>query len=564
MPLLPQRLREILVQSGCLSLRDFDFAHEQAEKAGKTVEEAIVDSGLMPDKLLGQNIARAVGFAFVDLSHISIPRELAQMVSPAVAKSNQVVVFGRSLDGRFRLATHMLENYDFIRKFEKKFNGQTEIYYATPHSINSCIDKGSGPLREEIGEVLQKFTKATESREENASEMVDFIIQRAYHAMASDVHLNPNKNSVLVRFRIDGIIYSIGSYPFKIHNRIVNRIKVLAQLRIDEQKSFQDGRFDFHSEYDERVNVRVSTIPVICGENIVMRFLTERNQCRTLTNTGLNRRSLSVVHRNLKKSHGMILCVGPSGAGKTTTIYAMLQVLNNPDVNITTIEDPIEYSVDGIQQVQVDPIKGITFASGLRSLVRQDPDIIVVGEIRDQETANIAVNSSMAGHLVLSSMHANDAATVFPRFMEMGVEPFLLASSANLVISQRLLRRICHVCRESHYPTKKEMALIKSDRLMAQMIREITGLTDLKKIRIYQGRGCRACQGSGYVGRVGIFELLEVDEEMRSMMTSRASSRAIRHYALKAGMVELIKDGLGKVLMGQTTLEELIREINLY
>lgn len=563
MPLLPQRLKDILVQGGCLSPADFDFAVHQSEKTGRSVEEIIVDNSLMADRELGQKIAAAIGLPFVDLAEISIPKELRHLLSLATSRENQVVVFGRSLDnGKFKLATHKPENYDFIRKFEQKLDCRAELYYATPHSVNRCLDEESGILREDINQILKSFADMGEDREEDAARMVDFIIQRAHCAMASDVHLNPGKKQVSVRFRIDGIVYPIAAYPRRIHDQVVNRIKVLSHLRTDEQKAAQDGRFDFYSDDEEHVNIRVSVIPVICGQNVVMRFLADKSRQIVLEETGLSGPDLDLVRKHMGRTHGMILCVGPSGSGKTTTIYAMLQVLNRPDVNITTIEDPIEFNIEGIQQVQVDPLKNITFASGLRSLARQDPDIMVVGEIRDRETAGIAVNSAMAGHLVLSSMHANDSTTIFPRFMEMGVEPFLVASSVNLVISQRLVRRICHVCRQSHVLEKKERAFIEGDPLVKKTVQETTGLKDLSKIRLYRGAGCKICHGTGYVGRIGIFELLEVDEDIRSMLTLRASASEIRRHALGKGLKEILKDGLDKALMGETTLEELIREIN--
>jgi type II secretory ATPase GspE/PulE/Tfp pilus assembly ATPase PilB-like protein len=562
MNLSTRRLENILVGSGHLSLADFSFAAKQAEMLNKRIEEVIVVNEMMSEKALGQTISNTIGLPFIDLTQESPPKELVRMLSPATMREHQVVVFGSSPDEKtFKLATSKLDSDDFIKVFEKRVGGKAEFYYAPPTSINNFIDKEYGMIREGVEEILEKFSKLNELKEDDAVEIIEFIIQRARNAMASDIHFNPLRKEVVVRFRIDGVVHPVATYPRKIHDRIVNRIKVLSNLPIDERMAFQDGRFDCYSEYDHYLSVRVSIIPVVHGESVVMRLLSEDKRTIFLEETGLSKPDLEKIKNNINRSCGMILCVGPSGAGKTTTIYGMVQLLNKPDVNVVTIEDPIEYSLEGVQQVQVDPKKNINFARGLRSLVRQDPDIMVVGEIRDQETAKIAVNSAMAGHLVLSSMHANDSATAFPRLMEMGIEPFLLSSSANLVVAQRLVRRICHACRESHYLSGPEMALLKRNKGIAKMIIEITGLSDLRKVRLYRGAGCSLCHNTGYLGRLGVFELLELSESIRSMLAAKASASRIRERAIKEGTTEMMRDGLAKVLMGETTLEELIREI---
>ncbi len=563
MALLAQQLENILVKGGCVSPKDFQFAVHQAEVTGHTIEEAIVDNGILSDQVLGLKISEKLGLPFIDLKKVKVPEELIRILSPATTRDHQVVVFGSSLEnGRFKIATHKIDNDEFISKFEKKMGRKADLHYATPGAIKWFLGREKRTLKESLGDLLEKFSQIDDNSEQDIVELVDFFLERAYHSTASDIHLNPDRNGVSIRFRIDGVVHPVVVYPREIHERIVNRIKVLAQLRLDEKKKTQGGRFDHQVNSGCRISIRVSVVPVIYGENVVMRLLVEGRGHLFLDETGLSRSALKTIDRALKRSHGFILSVGPSGCGKTTTIYGMLQVLNQPDTNIVTIEDPVEYSVDGVQQVQTDPVKELTFANGLRSLLRQDPDVVVVGEIRDKETAGIAVNAAMTGHLVLSSIHANDAATVFPRFTDMNVEPFLLASSVNLVISQRLVRRICHACRQSYSLSGKEMILVKEDKDLASLIRRITGLNVLNKVRIYRGEGCKLCHGSGYSGRIGIFELLEPSDAIRSMLVAKAPAKEIRRQALAEGMTSISEDGLRKVLLGETTLEEFIREIN--
>jgi general secretion pathway protein E len=305
--------------------------------------------------------------------------------------------------------------------------------------------------------------------------------------------------------------------------------------------------------------VRVSILPITYGENIVMRLLDSRTHRYTLENLGLNDVDYERVRSAIEKPHGMILAVGPTGSGKTTVLYTVLEILNKRDVNIMTIEDPVEYHIEGIQQTQVNPKKNLTFATGLRSIVRQDPDIIMVGEIRDEETADISINSALTGHLVLSTLHTNDAATTFPRLIEMNVEPFLIASSVNLIIALRLVRKICTHCKESYIPTKQELELLQLDEKVLDFIRKISGKSDFTSLRLYKGAGCKACRGTGYSARVGIFEILDVNNEIQLLITKKESAETINQKALELGMTSLQYDGIVKALNGTTTLEEVMK-----
>jgi len=394
---------------------------------------------------------------------------------------------------------------------------------------------------------------------------VDAFLEYAHDNGASDIHIEPHDKDVYIRYRIDGILHEVTTYPKNLHDKIVFRIKIMSRLRTDEHAAAQDGRFSFSAKQEARMasevfDVRVSVLPVTGGENVVLRLLSGRLRRLTLGELGLGKQDLEKVKRSMTKPYGMILASGPTGCGKTSTLYSMMQILNRPEVNIMTIEDPVEYELEGIRQTPVNPRKELTFAKGLRSIVRQDPDIIMVGEIRDHETANIAVNSAMTGHLVLSTIHTNDAATTFPRLIDVGVEPFLIASSANLVIGQRLVRKICQRCRVS-YLVKKDIldTLQNTEPILYEYIQKIGGKGGVSKVRFYKGEGCRICNQSGYSGRTGIYEVMEITEELRSLITQKASASIINNKALELGMTTMLYDGIVKVFDGVTTLEEIVR-----
>src|SRR3989344_5807969 len=385
-------------------------------------------------------------------------------------------------------------------------------------------------------------------------ELVDLFVEYAYITHASDIHIQPEDEKVRIRFRVDGILQDIfGDIGVGkvIHHEIISRIKVLAGLRIDEHLMPQDGRFKARIEEVGDVNVRVSIIPTYNGENAVLRILAETQEW-TLEDLHFSPNELEKVRKAIRRPYGMILANGPTGSGKTTTLYTILKKLNNPTVSIVTIEDPIEYALPGTTQIQTNSQVGLTFASGLRSILRQDPNIIMVGEIRDEETARIAVNAALTGHLVLSTLHTNDAATTFPRLVDMGVPSFLVASTINIVMGQRLVRKICESC--------KAQRVLGTDEL--ESLREI--IPELKKETakvFYEGKGCPACNGTGYEGRIGIREVLEITDDIRKLVMNRATSQEIKEAAVKNGMITMIKDGVAKAMAGITTLEEVLRII---
>lgn len=406
------------------------------------------------------------------------------------------------------------------------------------------------PAKEGEGLKQSEIEKFTE-KDVSINKLVDYMIEQAYQMRASDVHINPAEKEVDIRFRIDGVMKKIFSLPKVMLNQIITTIKVNCGLRTDEHQAAQDGRFRLLIG-ETPVDLRVSIIPSYHGEDAVIRLLVAQVKAFTLEELGFAEHDKVLIQRYIHRPHGMILATGPTGSGKTTTLYTVLQMLNTPDVSITTIEDPIEYSMAGITQIQVNTATNLTFAKGLRSIVRQDPNIIMVGEIRDDETASIAVNAALTGHLLLSTIHTNDAATTLPRLLDMGIEPFLVASTVNIAIGQRLVRKICESCKEEYRPTDAE-----KDRLRAVVSDKIWKAYDT----FFIGKGCSVCGGSGYKGRVGIYEVLEVRDEIRDLIVSKASSDAIQTAAVKNGMTTMLEDGFAKAGRGLTSVAEVLRVI---
>lgn len=384
--------------------------------------------------------------------------------------------------------------------------------------------------------------------------LVDRFIELAYATGASDIHIQPESKGVRVRFRVDGLLrdfFDKEKISLELNHEIISRIKVMSGLRTDEHLAPQDGRFKTKIEGLDDIDVRVSIVPTYYGENAVLRVLAV-TQDFDLKDLGFSEDGLRRVEKAIGKPYGMILANGPTGSGKTTTLYTILKRLNKPEASIITIEDPIEYSLDGTTQIQVNTQTGLTFASGLRSILRQDPNIVMVGEIRDEETAGIAVNAALTGHLVLSTLHTNDAATTFPRLIDMGVPPFLVASTVNIAMGQRLVRRLCQSCKTERELSKEQIASLK----------EIIPEADSKDARFYVGEGCETCSHSGYAGRIGIREVLEVTKEIQELIMARSNATAIKEAAVRNGMVTMLRDGYEKARQGETTLEEVLRLIH--
>lgn len=549
-------------------LKDGDFveaetlAHAQrvAEETKIPLERVLLDKEILTDAQLGQIIAAELGFPFVNLSSQAIQVETMMLLPEAFATSNQVFAF-RQDENEVHVALHDPQDQHLLQLLEKKFNQPLVLHYASLDDLHQAFNLYKRNLDQKIMQLVETSLKENKkSEDENDTEVikiVDLLLEFAYSSKASDMHIEPQEIETVIRLRVDGVLRDALFIPKQLHERMVTRIKILGHLRTDEHFAAQDGHMDYQFS-GERVDMRISILPTTFGEKIVLRLLSEKSRQYSMEELGLSPQDKAKLNENAHQPWGMILVTGPTGSGKTTSLYAVLKILNQREVNISTIEDPVEYSIVGVNQIQVNPKAKLTFVSGLRSIVRQDPDIIMVGEIRDNETADIAVNAALTGHLMLSTLHTNDAATALPRLVDMGIEPFLVASTVNIIVAQRLVRKNCVKCMVSYETTPEDLekneGLILTNKIKAKLFSKGTQ-------RLYKGKGCKVCNQTGYLGRMGVFEILEVDPEIRRMIVNMDSSDAIRDYAISKGMTTMFDDGAHKVLQGQTTLEELLRVV---
>ena len=556
-----EKLRDLVVAPGHITLEDFNRVVTESEAEHKTVAEVLVEKDLIGDSQLGKLLAETSGWRFLDLARVEIDEKVLHLIPELVARKREVVALDRE-GGGIRLGLTNPADLEIIDFLERRLGEKVIPYYLTARGLSEAISHYRGSLKSEFDSVVAKLKPTSEhidrdARSDLTIHLVDLLLQYGYQNKASDIHIEPYKEKVLVRFRIDGVMHDVLEVPKTLSEVIITRIKILAKMRTDEHRAAQDGKLQF-SVADGAVDVRVSILPVTEGENVVLRLLSEQSRRFGLADLGLGEADLGRVKKAIGHPHGMILVTGPTGSGKTTTVYAVLKILNTRDVHIATIEDPVEYDMEGISQIQVNPKTNLTFASGLRAIVRQDPDIIVVGEIRDPETAGIAVNSAMTGHLVLTTLHANDAATTMPRLLDMGIEPFLVASTVNVVIAQRLVRHICDRCRVSAPPSAEEKRILAAEPGLKQVFKA-QGYPTLTRLTFYRGKGCESCGRTGYRGRIGIFEVMEMNENLKHLVVQRSSSNDLTAIACKAGMTTMLEDGIAKVLAGQTTLEEVLR-----
>ena len=562
MKLTEKELINLVVEGGFVARKQFDEVAQYAKAEGKDIEEALIERDLITDSHLGRLVAEKRGYQFVEVSKKSIPEEALRLIPELVAKSQQIIAFSRDKTG-IHVAMSNPENYELTGWIAKKTGEKVIPYFATTRDIRSALKHYHTHMKEEFDEIIAGYLKEARGGDEKPEDvsiikLVDALIRYAYENRASDIHIEPREKKIVVRYRIDGILHDVAVLPKPLNELIVSRIKVLSHLRTDEHFSSQDGKF--RAEFDEEhFDIRVSVVPSIKGETAVLRLLSQESRRFSLDGLGLGESDLAKINAAAEKPFGMILATGPTGCGKTTTLYAILKILNKPDVNIASIEDPVEYDIEGITQIQVNPKTNLTFASGLRSIVRQDPNIIMVGEIRDEETAGIAINSAMTGHLVLSSLHTVNAATALPRLIDMKIEPFLIASSINVICAQRLIRTTCISCIESYRMSEKEYALIKHDRTLEHLFQEVSGKKNIRGLQLYQGKGCKTCGSIGYIGRTGIFEVLEIGERIRDLIMEKANAEMINESAKESGMTSMFYNGVEKVLKGETTLEELLR-----
>ncbi len=538
------KIKSLLLKESYISEED-SAAAEKAAKDSAGYIDYLIRQELLSRPLLGQALAEGYKLPFADFGTVPISKEQVALISENNARAMRLAV-AKVEDKNVVVATDTPEKIE-PAKIMALFPGKkVRLAYTLPEYLDAAFELYEQPLATRFSKII------TESRRV-APEVVDEIIKDALGFKASDIHFEPRDQKVMVRFRVDGTLREAGELPKEYYDNVLNRIKVESGMRIDEHLAAQDGAMQ--RVYDNRsVDLRVSLVPTVEGEKVVMRVLGSYVQGFTFSDVGLNEAHREIMERNIVKPFGMILTVGPTGSGKSTTLYSLLKMLNKPDVNITTIEDPVEYRMAGTNQIQVRDASNMTFAKGLRAIVRQDPDVILVGEIRDRETAEISVNAALTGHLLLSTFHANDAATALPRLVDMGIEPFLLASTVEVIIAQRLVRLICSHCRYSVSIEDAANQIHTSALNVLQYFR--------KGDNVYAGKGCNVCSGSGYQGRTAVFEMIEVTPEMQELMLHAPSNREIEELARKQGSRPMFEDGIDKVKRGMTTLAEVLRVVS--
>jgi len=536
------QLKKILLQSNYVTEEEIVKAEQYAKEHQTTLDAYFFTESILTKDLLGQAIAESFKVEYIDLNSNLPSSEQVLKISEEIAKKFRVVLSSEKKNVLI-ITTDDPEQKDLLTELNKVFpDKKIIIAYSLPEDIDAIFIYYQKPLE-------TRFSKIIANQKRVAPEILDEIFSDALVYNASDIHFEPQNKDILVRFRMDGVLREAGRIPKEYYENILNRIKVVSGLRIDEHFAAQDGSMRF--EKDGRIiDLRTSIVPTVEGEKIVLRVLFAYIQGLALGDLGLSAGDQEKLEEAVKKPFGMILVTGPTGSGKTTSLYALLKILNQPDVNITTIEDPVEYKMLGVNQIQTNLQTNLTFAKGLRSIVRQDPDIILVGEIRDEETAEITVNAALTGHLLLSTFHANDAATAIPRLLDMQVEPFLLASTLEIIIAQRLVRKICEKCRYSVDMTQLELS--KKLKSSKQFFKE-------KTVTLYQGKGCPDCNNSGYKGRIAIFEFVQITPEMENLILKSPSTQQIWKLAHEQGSHTLFEDGIEKVKNGVTTLEELLR-----
>lgn len=518
------------------------------------IGDILLDHELISDENLGKVIAESLKIPYINLSKAHIDDDLLHIVPEVLARRSYLIAFERGKDG-IKLAMNNPKDTEIINLISKKTGEKVIPYFATKRDLENALGYYQKEMQKTFDELLtQQVEEAQKSQAKEApiTKIVDLLIEYAQQNKASDIHIEPQETYSLVRYRIDGVLHDVLRLPRELHNQIISRIKVLSRLRTDEHLSAQDGKMQAKVD-DETIDIRVSIVPIVEGEKTVLRLLSSHSRQFALNNLGMPDNDIAKLTKAYQKPYGIVLSTGPTGSGKTTTIYAVLKIINTREKNIATIEDPVEYDIPSINQIQVNPKTNLTFARGLRSILRQDPDIIFVGEIRDNETASISINAAMTGHLVFSTLHTNNAATTLPRLIDMGIEPFLVASTVNLIIGQRLIRRICENCRASIAKPVEDLNKILPQELASKHF------GTKNEIRLYQGKGCAVCHNTGYKERVGIFEVLEVTAAIRKLIENKASAATLEQKAIEEGMTTMLEDGIQKVKTGITTIEEVLR-----
>lgn len=545
-------VRQLVRKSKLVPKKDLDQAWATAHHLGCPLADVLIGRDILSDVAYGAILAKYYRTKFADLTKLRIPLNVVNLIPESFAVAHNVVAFARE-DNTLSLAMEDPKDLELIELIRKTVGARVKIipYIATEIGIREVLK-----LYKKERKSLGNESTVASAPVTSAVTSIENLLEEAVRDEASDVHIEPLDSEVLIRLRTDGVLHDHISYPSAMHAPLVARVKILSLLKLDEQRHPQDGQFSYQTRNGKKISLRVSTIPTVYGEKVVLRILHDALSTFQLVELGLLPEDLTLVEKILRRTHGMFLVTGPTGSGKTTTLYTILGLLNKAGVNIITIEDPVENRIRRVNQTQVNPSIDLTFAKGLRSILRQDPDIIMVGEIRDNETAVIAVNAAMTGHLVFSSVHANTAAGAIPRMTDLGVEPFLLASTIHMVIAQRLVRVLCPKCKEE-IPVNPLLAKWIEDvgPMIAPSIRD-------KITANYQAKGCAYCRHTGFKGRIGIFEILDIDDEIRELIIGKASSDQIWKAARTKLAKTMLEDGLIKVSKKLTTIEEVFRVIS--
>ena len=565
-----EKLKAILFDSGLVNDNDFNLAREESKRSGQSITNVLIGSEKITEDYLTELMAPYYGVPIINLKKENIDRAVLELIPEVFAKTKSIILFDYNKEKKImKLAMLDPFDYDIIEYVRAKFDVWVEPYLTTSSSLRYGFKQYKQKINlgfeQTISQNIEQSLIIASAKEKDLSKVaaavpivaiLDNIIEQAIALNSSDIHFEPLEHSLLVRFRVDGIMSEILSLPQEIAPILVARVKILGNLQIDEHRIPQDGRFRFELEDGSNIDVRVNVMPIFHGEKVEMRLLKSSARPLTLEDLGFSEKAGTLLREEIKKPHGMILVTGPTGHGKTTTLYAILHILNTPLVNITTIEDPIEYEFPRVNQTQVNTKTGITFANGLRALLRQNPDIIMVGEIRDDETVEIAIQAALTGHLVLSSLHTNDAPSAIPRLLDMKAPAFLISSTVNLIVAQRLVRKICTSCVESYKATREISVLVKEQVKLSG-----GNVKDIPKT-LYRGRGCKVCGNSGFLGQIGIFEVFVISEDVRELIIAEAEVSELRKKAISNGMVAMFIDGLDKVEKGITTIEEIMRVVN--
>jgi len=582
-------MEKLLVRSGVITAEQIDALKDEAVRSKHTMQDMAMSNELIDEKTLARAFADYAQIPFVELVPHDLNLDVLNKIPDRIARQYNAILFKVDPDGLCHLAMDDPDDVQAISFIEKEIGTNTKIYIATHENILAALEAYRGDVSNELNEVIdiqradntenESITNEEVAEDSPIAKTINLLLEYAIRSHASDIHIEPREGFVQIRYRIDGVLKEVNRLPRNVLSALTSRVKILSNLKIDERRVPQDGRFKIKVG-GKQYALRVSTLPVADGEKTVMRILDESNQAVSLESLGYWGKSLENINASLTEANGMILITGPTGSGKSTSLFSILTILNNPDVNISTVEDPVEYKIIGVNQTQTNSKAGMTFANGLRALLRQDPDIIMIGEIRDSETADLGVQAALTGHLVFSTLHTNDAATCLPRLLDMGIEPFLIASIVRAVVGQRLVRKIRHESRISYKPSKEEQdEIIKLFKLKPGQ--DFSYIHNLEKAAAAEGLGGDTPLATdehgvnilyhnnpddnvdgamaGYRGRMGIYEVLNNSVPMQQLIVSNATSNQLREQAISEGMVTMQTDGLIKVLRGETTLEEVIR-----